>query len=153
MVMYSGNCARSWYEVLLWGHVLRSFAKVMFWGYVPEVMFRVARNGLSWHWKWHFEHELRSLCLFGWPQNTTGCDMLLVGTPANFLASNVEKNSDLFYKDVSEREQYWPMAQQGHLIDKRKNIIKWCRISAGHIVIVFIKALLLNKFSESSFQG
>ena len=151
--MYSGNCARSWYEVLLWGHVLRSFAKVMFWGYVPEVMFRVARNGLSWHWKWHFEHELRSLCLFGWPQNTTGCDMLLVGTRANFLASNVEKNSDLFYKDVSEREQYWPMAQQGHLIDKRKNIIKWCRISAGHIVIVFIKALLLNKFSESSFQG
>ena len=50
--------------------------------------------------------------------------MLLVGTPANFLASNMEKNSDLFYKDVSEREQYWPLAQEGHLIDKRKNIIK-----------------------------
>jgi hypothetical protein len=32
---------------------------------------------------------------------TTNCDTLLVGTPTNLLAYDVENNSDLFYKDVS----------------------------------------------------
>ena len=33
--------------------------------------------------------------------NSSGCDTLLIGTPTNFLAYDVENNSDLFYKDVS----------------------------------------------------
>ena len=33
--------------------------------------------------------------------NSSGCDTLLVGTPTNFLAYDVENNSDLFYRDVS----------------------------------------------------
>ena len=33
--------------------------------------------------------------------NTSGRDTLLVGTPTNILAYDVENNSDLFYKDVS----------------------------------------------------
>ena len=33
--------------------------------------------------------------------DSSGCDTLLVGTPTNFLAYDVENNSDLFYKDVS----------------------------------------------------
>lgn len=33
--------------------------------------------------------------------NNSGCDTLLVGTPTNFLAYDVENNSDLFYRDVS----------------------------------------------------
>ena len=33
--------------------------------------------------------------------NPSGCDMLFVGTQTNLLAYDVEKNSDLFYKDVS----------------------------------------------------
>lgn len=32
---------------------------------------------------------------------STSCDTLLVGTPTNLLAYDVENNSDLFYKDVS----------------------------------------------------
>lgn len=35
--------------------------------------------------------------------NSSGCDTLLIGTPTNFLAYDVENNSDLFYKDVSGR--------------------------------------------------
>lgn len=35
------------------------------------------------------------------PLNNSGCDTLLIGTPTNFLAYDVENNSDLFYKDVS----------------------------------------------------
>ena len=35
------------------------------------------------------------------PLNSSGCDTLLVGTPTNLLAYDVENNSDLFYKDVS----------------------------------------------------
>ena len=34
--------------------------------------------------------------------NNSGCDTLLVGTPTNFLAYDVENNSDLFYRDVSD---------------------------------------------------
>ena len=37
--------------------------------------------------------------------NSSGCDTLLVGTPTNFLAYDVENNSDLFYKDVSDSFQ------------------------------------------------
>ncbi|KAK3738831.1 hypothetical protein QZH41_011043 [Actinostola sp. cb2023] len=33
---------------------------------------------------------------------TTNCDTLLVGTPTNLLAYDVENNSDLFYKDVAD---------------------------------------------------
>jgi len=33
--------------------------------------------------------------------NSSGCDTLLIGTPTNFLAYDVENNSDLFYRDVS----------------------------------------------------
>ena len=36
--------------------------------------------------------------------NDSGCDTLLIGTPTNFLAYDVENNSDLFYKDVSQRK-------------------------------------------------
>ncbi|RMX50842.1 hypothetical protein pdam_00003138 [Pocillopora damicornis] len=36
------------------------------------------------------------------PLNTSGCDTLLVGTPTNFLAYDVENNSDLFYKDIAD---------------------------------------------------
>ena len=36
--------------------------------------------------------------------NDSGCDTLLIGTPTNFLAYDVENNSDLFYKDVSQRQ-------------------------------------------------
>ncbi|PFX14212.1 Bardet-Biedl syndrome 2 protein homolog [Stylophora pistillata] len=36
------------------------------------------------------------------PLNSTGCDTLLVGTPTNFLAYDVENNSDLFYKDIAD---------------------------------------------------
>lgn len=32
--------------------------------------------------------------------NPNGCDTLLVGTQTNLLAYDVEKNSDLFYKEV-----------------------------------------------------
>lgn len=35
------------------------------------------------------------------PLNSSGCDTLLVGTPTNLLAYDVENNSDHFYKDVS----------------------------------------------------
>lgn len=36
------------------------------------------------------------------PLNSSGCDTLLVGTPTNFLAYDVENNSDLFYKDIAD---------------------------------------------------
>ena len=32
-------------------------------------------------------------------------DILIVGTPTNLLAYNVQDNSDVFYKDVSYRDQ------------------------------------------------
>ncbi|RMX52606.1 hypothetical protein pdam_00016870, partial [Pocillopora damicornis] len=51
---------------------------------------------------WHFEYQPKGFCFCGWPRNTAGCDTLLVGRPANFLKSDVEKNSDLFYKDIAD---------------------------------------------------
>ena len=121
--MVRGHAPLSCSTVMYGGHVARSCSDDMSRGHVPmtcsEVMLRVARNGCSWHWPWH------------------QCDTLLVGTPANFLASDAEKTSDLFYKDVSDRATFGR---------QKKNIRKLCRISPSTLPWIFIKVLLLNKF-------
>ena len=137
-VMFHGHVAWSFTAVMVCGHGLRSLSEVMSLGDVPrwcsEVMFRVARNSLPWHWEWHFEHQLRGLCFFCWPRNTAGCDTLLAETPTHFLASNVGKNSNLFYEDVSDRATILTKGLGCHLVDKKKKTIrKLCRISPGHL--------------------
>ena len=64
--------------------------------------------------------------------NDSGCDTLLIGTPTNFLAYDVENNSDLFYKDVSQLQTtlLWINRSVGYvltleLFDLVKLMLSW----------------------------
>ena len=63
--------------------------------------------------------------------------MLLVGTPTNFLAYDVENNSDLFYKDVSdwvaitELGPRWPFGREEK---KSENYAEFLMVSFQYIL-------------------
>ena len=149
--MFGGHA----FQVIFWGHVPQLWSEVMVQGHGPrswsDVMVQVPRNCWSWQWQ-HFKHQPTSFCCCGWPQSTTGCDTLLVGTPTNFLAYNVEKNSNLCYKDVSDRYEILTEGSGGHLVEKKKNQ-EYVEFLIFTFQYILKKALLLKMVFWNEFLG